>query len=61
MYIMTYVKSFVKCYYFIIEMVFRNTARYDFTHEVLKGEQSFFKDRKIPRERRISIICRNEP
>ncbi|XP_072024484.1 alpha-ketoglutarate-dependent dioxygenase alkB homolog 7, mitochondrial-like isoform X2 [Amphiura filiformis] len=36
-------------------------ARYDFTHEILKQEESIFHGKVIPRDRRISIMCRNEP
>ncbi|XP_048343613.1 alpha-ketoglutarate-dependent dioxygenase alkB homolog 7, mitochondrial isoform X2 [Sphaerodactylus townsendi] len=41
--------------------ILRGPARYEFTHEILKDEESFFDGQKIPRERRISIICRNLP
>jgi len=41
--------------------IMKGKARYDYTHEVLKEEESFFKDEHIPRDRRISVICRNEP
>ncbi|GFR57786.1 alpha-ketoglutarate-dependent dioxygenase alkB homolog 7, mitochondrial-like Protein [Elysia marginata] len=41
--------------------IMRGKARYKFTHEVLKDEQSYFKNQYVPRDRRISIICRNEP
>ncbi|XP_059160984.1 alpha-ketoglutarate-dependent dioxygenase alkB homolog 7, mitochondrial-like isoform X2 [Physella acuta] len=41
--------------------VMRGRARYEFTHEVLKSEESVFKHQIVPRDRRISIICRNEP
>ncbi|KAE9550313.1 hypothetical protein FO519_006473 [Halicephalobus sp. NKZ332] len=36
-------------------------ARYDFKHEILSEEESFFEEEKIPRERRISVICRDLP
>uniref|UniRef100_A0A1I7YRV5 2OG-FeII_Oxy_2 domain-containing protein n=1 Tax=Steinernema glaseri TaxID=37863 RepID=A0A1I7YRV5_9BILA len=36
-------------------------GRYDFLHEVLGEEDSFFNDMKIARDRRISIICRDLP
>ncbi|XP_015276541.1 PREDICTED: alpha-ketoglutarate-dependent dioxygenase alkB homolog 7, mitochondrial, partial [Gekko japonicus] len=39
----------------------RGPARYEFTHEILRDEESFFDGQKIPRERRIAIICRNLP
>ena len=38
---------------------FRNLARYEFTHEILKNDQSYFNQIPIPRDRRLSIICRN--
>ncbi|XP_039185625.1 alpha-ketoglutarate-dependent dioxygenase alkB homolog 7, mitochondrial isoform X1 [Crotalus tigris] len=41
--------------------VLRGPARYEFTHEILKDEESFFDGRKVVRERRISVICRNLP
>uniref|UniRef100_K7FIH4 AlkB homolog 7 n=1 Tax=Pelodiscus sinensis TaxID=13735 RepID=K7FIH4_PELSI len=41
--------------------IIRGAARYEFTHEILKDEESFFDGQKIPRERRISVICRNLP
>ncbi|XP_048871739.1 alpha-ketoglutarate-dependent dioxygenase alkB homolog 7, mitochondrial [Brienomyrus brachyistius] len=41
--------------------IIRDRARYKFTHEVLKDEDSFFLGERIPRERRISVICRNLP
>uniref|UniRef100_A0A8C5S753 Alpha-ketoglutarate-dependent dioxygenase alkB homolog 7, mitochondrial n=1 Tax=Laticauda laticaudata TaxID=8630 RepID=A0A8C5S753_LATLA len=41
--------------------ILRGPARYEFTHEILKDEESFFDGRKVTRERRISVICRNLP
>ncbi|KAM8845301.1 alpha-ketoglutarate-dependent dioxygenase alkB homolog 7, mitochondrial isoform 2-T2 [Spinachia spinachia] len=41
--------------------ILRDQARYDFTHQILKDEESVFNGRKVPRLRRISIICRNLP
>ncbi|CAL8272968.1 unnamed protein product [Lota lota] len=41
--------------------ILRDTARYGFTHEILKDEQSVFSGRRVPRQRRISVICRNLP
>uniref|UniRef100_A0AAG5DVE0 Alpha-ketoglutarate-dependent dioxygenase AlkB-like domain-containing protein n=1 Tax=Anopheles atroparvus TaxID=41427 RepID=A0AAG5DVE0_ANOAO len=41
--------------------VMRHTARYDFTHEILAGEDSRFGERHIKKTRRVSIICRNDP
>jgi len=40
---------------------FRNLTRFDFTHEILKDQESYFNNIHIPRNRRISIICRNMP
>ncbi|CAG2166759.1 unnamed protein product [Oppiella nova] len=36
-------------------------SRYKFTHEILGQQMSKFKDQVIERERRISVICRNQP
>ncbi|XP_054166651.1 alpha-ketoglutarate-dependent dioxygenase alkB homolog 7, mitochondrial-like [Oppia nitens] len=36
-------------------------ARYKFTHEILGQQMSVFKGQAIPRDRRISVICRNQP
>ncbi|XP_055951377.1 alpha-ketoglutarate-dependent dioxygenase alkB homolog 7, mitochondrial-like isoform X2 [Argiope bruennichi] len=36
-------------------------VRYKFTHEILKDSESFFKGIAVPRGRRVSVICRNEP
>lgn len=41
--------------------ILRNQARYDFTHEILKDEESVFNGKRVPRQRRISVICRNLP
>ena len=41
--------------------IMAHSARYNFTHEILKNEESFIKNQKIEKNRRISIICRNEP
>ncbi|XP_058834847.1 alpha-ketoglutarate-dependent dioxygenase alkB homolog 7, mitochondrial [Topomyia yanbarensis] len=40
--------------------IMKDTARYKFTHELLVGEESVFKGSKVDKDRRISIICRNE-
>ncbi|XP_032164039.1 alpha-ketoglutarate-dependent dioxygenase alkB homolog 7, mitochondrial isoform X1 [Mustela erminea] len=39
----------------------RGSARYDFSHEILRDEESFFGARRVPRGRRISVICRSLP
>uniref|UniRef100_A0A914ZTX0 Alpha-ketoglutarate-dependent dioxygenase AlkB-like domain-containing protein n=1 Tax=Parascaris univalens TaxID=6257 RepID=A0A914ZTX0_PARUN len=36
-------------------------GRYEFTHEVLGKDESFFNGRPVPRDRRISVICRDLP
>ncbi|XP_068193455.1 alpha-ketoglutarate-dependent dioxygenase alkB homolog 7, mitochondrial [Antennarius striatus] len=41
--------------------ILRDQARYNFTHEILKDEESVFNGQKVPRLRRISVICRNLP
>ncbi|XP_029364925.1 alpha-ketoglutarate-dependent dioxygenase alkB homolog 7, mitochondrial [Echeneis naucrates] len=41
--------------------ILRDQARYNFTHEILKDEESVFGGQRIPRQRRISVICRNLP
>ncbi|KAE8749101.1 hypothetical protein FOCC_FOCC004270 [Frankliniella occidentalis] len=40
--------------------VMRDSARYNFTHEILKKDTSRFNDNIVPRHRRISVICRSE-
>jgi len=41
--------------------VMNDFVRYEFTHEILAEKESKFMDKPFPRDRRISIICRNEP
>ncbi|XP_078478996.1 alpha-ketoglutarate-dependent dioxygenase alkB homolog 7, mitochondrial [Lampetra planeri] len=41
--------------------ILRDQARYNFTHEILKDEESVFNGQRVPRQRRIAIICRNLP
>lgn len=41
--------------------IIRDEARYNFTHEILKDEESVFNGQRVPRLRRISVICRNLP
>ena len=38
----------------------RDSARYHYTHEILKKDVSKFKNAIVPRGRRISVICRSE-
>ena len=45
----------------LIKYFNRNDARYKFTHEILSKEESYFKEKYVTRERRISILCRNDP
>lgn len=40
--------------------IMNGVARYEYTHEILPDELSVFKGVRIPRDRRISIISRNE-
>ncbi|KAI0217628.1 hypothetical protein LSAT2_030632 [Lamellibrachia satsuma] len=40
--------------------VMRDRARYEYTHEILAAEQSYFRGNVVSRDRRISIICRNK-
>ncbi|EDV22328.1 uncharacterized protein TRIADDRAFT_28544 [Trichoplax adhaerens] len=41
--------------------IMKDSARYDYTHEILKDEESHWKGVHIPRSRRISVIRRIEP
>lgn len=41
--------------------IMSQSARYNFTHEILKNEESYINNQKVEKSRRISIICRNEP
>ncbi|XP_066201274.1 alpha-ketoglutarate-dependent dioxygenase alkB homolog 7, mitochondrial [Saccopteryx leptura] len=41
--------------------ILRDSARYDYSHEILRDEESFFGERRVPRGRRISVICRSLP
>uniref|UniRef100_UPI0037E86CC9 alpha-ketoglutarate-dependent dioxygenase alkB homolog 7, mitochondrial n=1 Tax=Semicossyphus pulcher TaxID=241346 RepID=UPI0037E86CC9 len=41
--------------------ILRDEARYKFTHEILKDEESVFNGQRVPRLRRISVMCRNLP
>ncbi|XP_062264788.1 alpha-ketoglutarate-dependent dioxygenase alkB homolog 7, mitochondrial [Platichthys flesus] len=41
--------------------ILRDQARFSFTHEILKDEESVFDGERVPRQRRISVICRNLP
>ncbi|XP_077980960.1 alpha-ketoglutarate-dependent dioxygenase alkB homolog 7, mitochondrial-like [Glandiceps talaboti] len=41
--------------------IMRDTVRLDYTHEILQDSESYFKGQHVPRDRRLSIMCRNEP
>lgn len=41
--------------------VMRDSVRYNFTHEVLGADCSKFRDQRVVRDRRVSIICRCLP
>lgn len=39
----------------------RDSARYDFNHEILDNSASIFRGEKVTKTRRISVICRSPP
>ncbi|XP_036339300.1 alpha-ketoglutarate-dependent dioxygenase alkB homolog 7, mitochondrial [Rhagoletis pomonella] len=41
--------------------IMSNSSRYNFTHEILANDVSHFQGQHIKKDRRISIICRNDP
>jgi len=41
--------------------IMKGFSRYDFTHEILCNDESFFRGDFVKKGRRISVICRNEP
>ncbi|XP_067636408.1 alpha-ketoglutarate-dependent dioxygenase alkB homolog 7, mitochondrial [Eurosta solidaginis] len=41
--------------------IMSHSSRYNFTHEILANEKSHFQGQHIQKDRRISIICRNDP
>nr|XP_022906386.1 alpha-ketoglutarate-dependent dioxygenase alkB homolog 7, mitochondrial [Onthophagus taurus] len=41
--------------------IMTGSARYDYKHEILSNEYSKFDNEVIFKDRRISVICRNEP
>lgn len=46
----------------LVVIINRNNVRYQYTHEILSdGVPSVFSNRCIVRQRRISIVMRNEP
>lgn len=40
--------------------VMKGFSRYDCTHEILKTEESYFNGEFVDKQRRVSVICRNE-
>lgn len=41
--------------------IMKETARYNYTHEILPNDVSKIHGKFVEKDRRISIICRNEP
>ncbi|CAG5047476.1 unnamed protein product [Parnassius apollo] len=41
--------------------VMSGVARYEFSHAVLGGEHSVWREERLPRKRRVAIICRERP
>ncbi|EZA57419.1 hypothetical protein DMN91_008715 [Ooceraea biroi] len=41
--------------------IMTGAARYNYNHEILKSDESYFKEQHVPKGRRISVICRSEP
>ncbi|XP_033738761.1 alpha-ketoglutarate-dependent dioxygenase alkB homolog 7, mitochondrial-like [Pecten maximus] len=41
--------------------IMKDAARFNYTHEVLSNENSVFNGHPVPKDRRISVIMRNEP
>ncbi|XP_065510974.1 LOW QUALITY PROTEIN: alpha-ketoglutarate-dependent dioxygenase alkB homolog 7, mitochondrial [Caloenas nicobarica] len=41
--------------------VLRGAARFEFTHEILRDQDSFFGGTRVPRGRRVALIYRNAP
>ncbi|GAB0089758.1 alpha-ketoglutarate-dependent dioxygenase alkB homolog 7, mitochondrial [Sergentomyia squamirostris] len=41
--------------------IMRDTARFNFTHEILGNDNSMFDGNPVIKSRRISIVCRNKP
>ncbi|CAL7942302.1 unnamed protein product [Xylocopa violacea] len=41
--------------------IMSGAARYNYNHEILKNEKSYFEGQHIPKGRRISVICRSQP
>lgn len=45
----------------IFHLYFRDKSRYCYKHAVLDEKESMFMGQKIERDRRVSVIMRNEP
>ncbi|XP_064105353.1 uncharacterized protein LOC135214864 [Macrobrachium nipponense] len=41
--------------------IMRDGSRYNYTHEILEENKSFFGSIAVLRDRRVSVICRNNP
>lgn len=41
--------------------IMTGVSRYEYTHAILGQSESFFKELPVEKNRRISIICRNDP
>ncbi|XP_011212055.2 alpha-ketoglutarate-dependent dioxygenase alkB homolog 7, mitochondrial [Bactrocera dorsalis] len=41
--------------------IMSHSSRYNFTHEILGNDVSHFQGQRVKKDRRISIICRNDP
>ncbi|XP_076756510.1 alpha-ketoglutarate-dependent dioxygenase alkB homolog 7, mitochondrial [Xylocopa sonorina] len=41
--------------------IMSGAARYNYNHEIFKNEKSYFEGQHIPKDRRISVICRSQP
>lgn len=42
-------------------MLFRNQIRFDYTHEILRDEDSYIRDVKVNKGRRVSVMFRDQP
>ncbi|XP_076396864.1 alpha-ketoglutarate-dependent dioxygenase alkB homolog 7, mitochondrial [Megachile rotundata] len=41
--------------------IMSGAARYNYKHEILKNEESYFEGQHVPKIRRVSVICRSQP
>jgi len=41
--------------------IMKDSARYEFNHEILDNSVSVFREEKVLKTRRVSIICRSQP